>query len=154
MWKQRGHSNCQIFESSGTVRRVLWQSCRLFGGAYCLHLHGSTTLFSQQPPDEGRKLVRQASHLPTYAASGSARLFFFSTVPLREPQIPANTLSSYLCLYTDANAGINFTGSTRRGLNCRGNVPNIVPIFKSLTSKRWLSRKSLEWCGCNLMFST
>ena len=25
------------------------------------------------------------------------------------------------------------------------------PFLKSQMSKRWLSRKSLEWCGCNLM---
>jgi hypothetical protein len=38
-------------------------------------LRKSLLLFSQQPPDEGLKLLRKPSHLPTYAASCSARLY-------------------------------------------------------------------------------
>jgi hypothetical protein len=153
MGRQRGHSYCQRFESSGMVRRVLWQSCRLFRCAHCLNLHGSTTLFSQQPPDEGRKLLRQASHLPTYAASCSGKLYFQQYRCESHKFLRTHCRVTCVCTLTQMQVSTS--------LAPRDEVWTVEemclissPFFKFQISKRWLGRKSWEWCGYNLMFST
>jgi len=153
MGRLRGHSYCQTFESSGTVRRVLWQNCRLFGRPYCFRLHGSTTLFSQQPPDEGRKLLRQSSHLPTYAASCSARLYFHQYGCENHKLLRTHCRVTCVCTLTQMQVTTL--------LPPRDEVWTVEemclissPFFNSQISKRWLSTKSWEWCGCNLMFIT
>ena len=58
--------------------------------------------------------------------------------------LPQYNTIQYLCLHTDANAGINFSGSTRRGLNCKGNVPHTIPIFSISNIEDMITQKKLE----------
>ena len=140
MGRQRGHSYCQTFESSGTVRRVLWQSCRIFERAYCLH--SSTTLFSQQPPNESRKLLRQASHLPAYPASRSARLYFHQYRCESHKRLWTHCRVTCVCKLTQMQVS-TLLSPWDEVWTAEEMCLTSSPFFKSQISKRWLSRKKL-----------